>query len=704
MIATSERNMAVEGQASQRDLFRLSAILYAEMTDTFSSQEVLRGIVECVIAENSNYQVSIEDLQSKILENFKLNITEDELLSIFARSRESFIKIANGTQVYYQLTSERFEATNRCNNTNIDFFIEQFVQEKAIEKVEDFYKAIYRYLYELTTTNINSYKLLFSAIDSGKGFKEIDLSVEGNLFTNEQLQYIHSFIEWDNVKKNASLSNLVYCCLEYCLLVAGDKDNSLISNYIRNRVVYLDTNIIFRALGINGKSRETVVMAFLRKCRQAKLKIVISTYTKREFFDTVDYYIGQINEFPRGDIYLGAYEGLSDYNLYAFYNEWLQDHRALSLRYFRNTIQSSYDLLVKNFDIKNGIGDAVNVFTDHALQIRHAYENGIAAVKNDLKDEYIDTDKPVPQYSHDATLIYIVESKRQENVSQDKDSDSFLVSSDKALRYWDMQRIKHSYPVVIYPSQLFLMLIKTCGRSENDMNSFVSFINIRNRSKQISPEKANIILSGISSITADVESQKVIVSSVFDNDFQTIVNNSNMDKELYEKVKLYSQRYLESNLSESERARVAAEKERDTAMNKVSKIVQTVEQTITKFDDQKERICQFAENKTKAKFLLLFYIVPTLIAVLSMVYIVFLILQFVACSASWNFVSGFFNYIQSTTFGEGSGGPLYLIDFVLFGTLSFAAKKAMKNPFNKDKKRIYRNRLVEEYIKNNNLQ
>lgn len=57
------------------------------------------------------------------------------------------------------------------------------------------------------------------------------------------------------------------------------------------------------------------------------------------------------------------------------------------------------------------------------MQIRHVYENGIAAVKKDLKDEYIDTCKPVPQYSHDATLIYIVENKRRNNAKEGKDLD-----------------------------------------------------------------------------------------------------------------------------------------------------------------------------------------------------------------------------------------------------------------------------------------
>ena len=220
-----------------------------------------------------------------------------------------------------------------------------------------------------------------------------------------------------------------------------------------------------------------------------------------------------------------------------------------------------------------------------------------------------------------------------------------------------------------------MMLIKTCGKSDDNMNSFVSFINIRNRSQQIFPEKANIILSGISSITADVESQKVMVGSVFDEDFQTIIKNSNTDKELYESIKLYSQRYLERNLSESEKAKAVAESERDNAISKVNEITQTIIQANTKLDTQKGRICQFTENKTKIKYYTSLYIIPALIVVLWMAYIVFVLLQLIACNTSWNFASKFFDYIKITTFGKGSSGPLYLIGLALFSALAYFVKK-----------------------------
>lgn len=72
----------------------------------------------------------------------------------------------------------------------------------------------------------------------------------------------------------------------------------------------MDTNIIFRALGINGVSRQRVVEAFLKKCKQAKIKLIISMHTKNEFSETITHYLSQIAAYPRGDVYDGAYEQL----------------------------------------------------------------------------------------------------------------------------------------------------------------------------------------------------------------------------------------------------------------------------------------------------------------------------------------------------------------------------------------------------------
>ena len=130
---------------------------------------------------------------------------------------------------------------------------------------------------------------------------------------------------------------------------------------------------------------------------------------------------------------------------------------------------------------------------------------------------------------------------------------------------------------------------------------------------------------------------------------------------------------------------------------------ESLEERYAEIDAHKERVCQFVEKKTEIKFCFAFYVVPTLLVILLVAFVIFVLLPLVACSASWNFVTKFSDYLQATTFGKGSSGPLYLIDAALLGGLAFICKKAMKNPFDREKRQAYRSELVEKYIKENNL-
>ena len=182
-------------------------------------------------------------------------------------------------------------------------------------------------------------------------------------------------------------------------------------------------------------------------------------------------------------------------------------------------------------------------------EVRNSYARSIKTKKQEIKPFNFDDETMNLSYSrrdsHDASIVRFIEILR-ENYNGDRDV--FLVSSDKALRFWDMTRNETTYPVVIYPSQLFLILVKLCGRSNNDYTSFVNFINVRARSKQVTPEVANIIISGISSITEDIETQEILVSSIYDDEFQNIIHHCKTDEELFSQTQNLSQRYLDTQL------------------------------------------------------------------------------------------------------------------------------------------------------------
>ena len=335
-------------------------------------------------------------------------------------------------------------------------------------------------------------------------------------------------------------------------------------------------------------------------------------------------------------------------------------------------------------------------------------------MKQGINDSYRSDDYSYSQRdSHDATVVRHVEMLRESS----RDKDVFLVSSDKALRLWDMNRTDTEYPVVIYPSQLFLVLLKTCGRSENDYDSFVSFINIRPKSKQISPENANIILSGISSITEDIKTQENLVAAVYSDEFQNVIKNSSSDMDLYEKVQRITQNYLDEELRKKEDkieslqtdvAKRGAEvesmqerfKEQSDALEESKRQIENQTEELKRKQNQ---IVNLATSKIMPKFIWINYALPILIAILVAFLVIFISLQFICKDKEWNFAVLFYEWIRSTYFGVRVGEYVYAIDLAFVGIVGYLLKKWMRNPFNATKRRKLKIGLVEKYIDDHKL-
>ena len=250
-----------------------------------------------------------------------------------------------------------------------------------------------------------------------------------------------------------------------------------------------------------------------------------------------------------------------------------------------------------------------------------------------------------------------------------------------------MSRPEKEYPVVIYPSQLFLILIKTCGRSENDFDSFVSFINVRSAHHKMPAEKANAIISGISTITEDIETQEILVSAICGGEYQNVFQDVQTNDDLYEAVQEVCKKYLEVELKEKESE---IEVLRGAATNSADRIT-TLEETAVKHEkeitllqdkvekqasdinkkdsviadkndqlskqqrmseEQKERICKFAKKKIMPQYIGKCVLVPIILVMITLVALAFLLLQFLFKEESWNFAILFFDWVKTTWFGE----------------------------------------------------
>lgn len=711
--------------AARKDIFRLSAVLFSETHDVFSTSDAQLQMVKCMFAKLDNKPMSKSEIIAGLLDVYKYHVSEDEIMGLIRKSKKTFQTIIEDNTESFRLTEDAYKQMLELQEKGIDFYIDQFIHVKKIEDGEKCKDAIHKYLYELTTTNINSYRILLLG-NLGEAFHDSDISVDVTELDTDEKVFVHDFLEWDDTAKNTALANVVYTCLEYCLLVSGDSPNSLMRGIIRQRVIYLDTNIIFRALGINGESRKTVIHAFLKKCQQAKFKLVVSAHTKKEFIETTDIYIDNIKKYPRGIIDPEAYEYFSDYNLYAFYSAWHHAHPSMSLKYFRIYLDGIYDEFIKQYAIIDDekIPQAIN--TSHNFgPTRNSYAQSIQRKKQENRAERNWVQDINPNNNHDATIIRYIEILRE---TQGDEKDIFLVSTDKVLRAWDMGRLDIKYPVVIYPSQLFVILVKLCGRSDDDYKSFVSFINIKPQSQQITAEKANIILSGISSITEDIEKQRGIIKAAYGGDFQQIIQHSHSDSELYESAQRYSMNYLEVELKgansqlneaqqvidiqsgtikdlqiEREQASTRAEEQATQAAKKEHGYKQEITSLNNRQEEQREKVCRFAESQIKPTLNLRWKVIPAMLVLYTLLVVGFIALQMLWCDKSWNVVTTFLDYVGTTTFGTKIEGYVQVIDAALIVPIVPLFKYLWKNPWNKAAKREDMAKRVTKYIKDHDL-
>ncbi len=708
--------------ASPKEIFRFAATLFSDVSDEFSTTDAQLQMIKCMFAKYENRQMSKAEIIAGLLDVYKYHVSEDEIDKLLKNAKKSFhCVVVDGAETFC-MKKDTYVQTLELQDKGIDYYIDMYIQEKQISDDEKCREAVHKYLYELTTTNINSYRTLLGG-NRGINFHDTDFSVDINVLDDEERLFVHEFLCWDNPEKDEALTSVVYTCLEYCLIVNGDSPNSLMKGIIRQRVIYLDTNLIFRALGINGESRKTVIHSFLKKCQQAKIKIVILSQTKKEFFDTANIYIANIERFPRGAVDPEIYDCFSDYNLYAFYNAWHFEHPALSLKYFKIYLETIYDDFVKQFSIIDDEKIPTSVSTAHTFgSVRTKYAQSIQQKKQEHRAERNWEWDVNPNNNHDATIIRYIEMLR-ETVGDEKDI--FLVSTDKVLRSWDMGRSDIEYPVVIYPSQLFIILVKLCGRSDDDYRSFVSFINIKPHSQQINAEKANIIISGISSITEDVNKQRGIIKAAYGGDFQRIIQSSQSDEELYDAAKQYSINYLDSELEDSStrlnqahqvidmqnkeiddletqmsETKAHAENQAKQASHKEQGYQAEIKQLTNKNEQQRKKVCEYAEKKTRFAHIFKWYIVPVLIIVYALMLVAFVTLQFLWCDASWNIVTKIVEAIDSTTFGQNVEGYIAVIDGAGFAILlSVMVPYFWVKPWDSEKRKADKVARVEKYIK-----
>lgn len=266
-------------------------------------------------------------------------------------------------------------------------------------------------------------------------------------------------------KVMAYLKSGVDKAVGYISEVISDENLKALTDSLANLTLYLDTNVIYRLLNLQGKMRYDSIKETLDFCRDNNVKLKVSALTKKELTARLDYDSKVLIKFPtRVDLLRHGYRYRSSDNYVSTY--WEQ---AMRTKVSVNDFIDYY----KNFDV---------ILTAEQIETESIFvdEEALIARSKDLFERMALRD---PNYEkgdnalwHDAYCFSYVQKMQKTDSKNAVDTGCLFLTTDQALTSFqrDDHELRDSSPVVISPSQL-LQLFSFSKPNSGFEETFVKF-------------------------------------------------------------------------------------------------------------------------------------------------------------------------------------------------------------------------------------
>ena len=502
---------------------RLALMLSSSQTHTFKKN--LNKLVKLVLFDSYSKPLNIITIANSIKNEYSLEFSESEIVSaikdddgIIIRSDKEHIDYS------YELTPKEYQKISLRQQVNIDQHLASFIKSFPAYSLFTFESAkdiIYRFIY--ITLNSDTQTLLELMDIQIKEKKEYCITKE---FNSDEAIFINEFLNWDNKPKNEYVLNLISSCFDYCMLTVK-KDNNSYATVFSGKIFYLDSNIIFRLAGFNKIERQSVMNAFISKCRDSNIKICYTNHTLAEIKNTIAYHVLNIKSMLNRNwpLSLRAVQAMSSKNanldFYEKYVEWCKDNPSLIGNYeqFRRYLEEKIKKVISSFDLK--VFDDKNTFKNHNVfselyddfnqfkleRYKNTYES---AIKTDINN-----------------YLYIMEINGDAQATNFMQLKHYFITADHCLTEWAAIKRPGIIPSFVLPSVWYSILLKYKGRSDDDYNAFCQFLNIRIvPDKDIHVEEKKKMLEYILTLNEDSDIKEQII---FDIENRLLSVETNID-------------------------------------------------------------------------------------------------------------------------------------------------------------------------------
>lgn len=593
---------------NNKNITRTAAIIYSEESSAIKSSTVQRKIIESLFIENNNKELSIDNVIDELKNSLDMDFETEEVTKIVNDDKHAHFEVRldrKENDSYFKLSQKRFDILSaREIQYSVLPHIQRFKESiyQGVLSTDKIDEILHNYLYQLLNKNISVFQKIAKPTNKPK-----DFFIDPTIFTLKERDAINDFLEWNDLDKNKSIFALISYSLEYAVITNNQESSAVFLNSIKNKTFFLDNNVLYRAIGLNGDNRQNRIITFLNKCKSAGQEFKISKYSEKEFRETIKHNVKLLQKVPFKKINPNLFSKYSlSPSIYEYYHKWKANRATYSFDLFTTHILSELDNFKKKFNVETLYKIPFDEQGKDDLKIIWDYQAEIGSIKKYGYEE---------SHYYDAVNIYLIEQLRGQNNNSITDTKFFFVSTDQKLRGWDFSR-NNKQPIALIPSQWMAILLKYFSRTENDYTSFISFLKLKTNQPIINEDNLQTILAGISEITEDFGRQETILDRMVELKFEGILNGENKTEDVFKKTIEFVSKEFESEIEKLSQDKNKTEFNYSTQTIEFKEALLSEKQTtITELAKQKIPIERQAEKSlTNYKFLFSLAVVGYFIA------------------------------------------------------------------------------------------
>jgi len=518
-------------EKSQKDLSQLAAIVYSNSDKSIANNKnnIILKVIVLSIFKNDNRQITIYLLKEYIEETFGLIFTTTEIYNSIEANKGIFtlphiFESAKNDSVdnlcIYLKANEYKKINNQITGNSLDNIINKFYNDECenLFKLDKVKRIIYIFLFNHFSCNLYNYKSLIEKNSNryNKDFlKDIRKNISINYTDEKSRKIINSFINYEDDNKDKYIYYVITLAFEYSMTL--NFSDGVTSSELLDRTIYLDSNIIFRALGLNGKKRKKRIDTFLNKCLIEGQKLIITNLTEIEFQSTLKHHTEILDDYKIKSS--KSYNYIYSEDITSAYLEEKRENAFLNAEIFRSNIQTRY----KRFKEKFGI-DIDSIDED----LKKKDENNTLAkslfcFKNNITfDESYDY---LESYSRDIiNTEYISKINKDEQILPS----NIFVSADGKLLSWIKSKPNY-INFAMLPSDWLSYILRFSSRSNDEYKSFVELLKISPINKlHFQPIHIKKIFDAIDSFCETPEQEEDFIRTMMENDIEKINEISNI--------------------------------------------------------------------------------------------------------------------------------------------------------------------------------